>query len=154
LLRAAHVACLALWVAAAVTGQLVLWRVRRGSDPERELRGRRRAQPLLAFEHLAFAALLASGAWLMLERGFRVGQPHWFGVKLGLVAFLFLPLEAMHAYIGHVWIARGLGETAAPPFSKDLTRGIGMDDMVRTLALLLLGVAVPIVVWLSVRRPF
>ena len=154
MLRAAHVACLALWVFAAVAGQLLLWRARRGADPERELHGRRRAQRLLAFEHAAFAALLASGAWLMLERGFRVGQPHWFGVKLGLVAFLFLPLEAMHAYVGHVWIARGLSETAAPPFSKDLARGIGMDDMVRTLALLLLGVAVPLVVWLSVRRPF
>lgn len=154
MLRAVHLGCVALWVVAAVAGQIVLWHARLGHDASRELRNRRRAQPLLAFEHVAFAALLISGAVLMLERGFSVGQPHWFGVKLGLIAFLFVPLEAMHAYVGHVWIARGLSETVAPPFSKDLIRGIGMDDMVRTLALLLLGVAVPLVVWLSVARRF
>ena len=41
----------------------------------------------------------------------------------------------------HVWIGRGLRETAAPPFSKDLARGIGMEDMLRALAIPLLGLA-------------
>jgi hypothetical protein len=60
----------------------------------------------------------------------------------------------MHAWVNHGWIARGLRETAAPPFSRDLERGIGMDDMVRTLSALLLGAAVPFLVWLSVKEPF
>ena len=151
---AVHVAAVALWAGAAVAGQVLLWRARSGGDLGRELRTLRRAQPLLAVEHGAFAIALVSGAVLMADRGFSLGHPRWFGVKLGLVAFLFVPLEAMHAYVGHVWIARGLRETPAPPFSKDLARGIGMDDMVRTLAALLLGVAVPLVVWLSRARPF
>jgi hypothetical protein len=67
---------------------------------------------------------------------------------------LVLPLEAMHAWVCHVWIDRGLRQTPAPPFSKDLARGIGMDDMIRALAAPLLGVAIPLIVWLSVSRPF
>jgi hypothetical protein len=74
-------------------------------------------------------------------------------VKIGLTAFLLLPLEAMHAWICHGWIARGLLQTDAPPFSKDLARGIGMDDMLRALALPLLSLALPLMVWLSLRRP-
>lgn len=97
---------------------------------------------------------LASGFALMHEKGFRVGYPLWLSLKLGLTVFLVLPLEAMHAYVGHVWIARGLRQTASPPFSKDLARGVGIDDMIRTLALLLLGVAIPLMVWLSLAKPF
>lgn len=70
------------------------------------------------------------------------------------MAFLIVPLEAMHAYICHVWIARGLRQTAAPPFAKDLERGIGMDDMLRALAVPLLVLALPLLVWLSVRKPW
>jgi hypothetical protein len=123
-------------------------------DEGRLLAARRRLQGLLVLEHLAFAAVLLSGAILMWERRFDLGHPRWFGLKLGLVAFLVLPLEAMHAYIAHVWIARGLRETAAPPFSKDLRRGLGIDEMIRALAVPLLGLGVPLLVWLSLRKPF
>ena len=70
------------------------------------------------------------------------------------MAFLVLPLEAIHAYISHRWLARGLRQTAAPPFSKDLERAIGMDDMVRALAVPLLGLGLPLIIWLSMARPF
>jgi hypothetical protein len=90
----------------------------------------------------------------MHAKGYRVGYPRWLSLKLGLAVFLALPLEAMHAYVGHVWIARGLRQTEAPPFSKDLARGLGIDEMIRTLALLLLGVAIPLMVWLSLAKPF
>ena len=58
-----------------------------------------------------------------------------------LTLFLLVPLEAMHAWICHVSITRGLAETAAPPLSKDLVRGIGIDDILRTLAAPLLAAA-------------
>jgi hypothetical protein len=96
---------------------------------------------------------LASGIALLHVLGYRLGQRRWLDLKLGLVAFLLAPLEAMHAWINHVWIARGLRQTAAPPFSRDLSRGIGMDDMVRTLSALLLGLGVPLMIWLSVEQP-
>ena len=54
-----------------------------------------------------------------------------------------------------MWLRRrGLRQTPAPPFSKDLERAIGMDDMIRALAAPLLGVGVPLIVWLSITHPF
>lgn len=96
---------------------------------------------------------MAAGAFLMVHRGWGMGHARWLGVKVGLVAFLFLPLQAMHAYVCHVWVSRGLGQTRAAPYAKDLVRGLGMEEMIRTLEAVLFGVAVPLVIWLSLRRP-
>lgn len=138
---------------AAVWGQAVLGQARRSGQPGTELGARRRLQPLLAAEHLAFVLLVGTGLALLLVRGWGLGHARWLGLKLGLVVFLLLPLEGMHAYVCHAWIARGLRQTASPPFSKDLARGIGMDEMLRALALPLLGLAVPLLIWLSVKQP-
>lgn len=89
----------------------------------------------------------------MAHRGWGLSHARWLGVKVGLVAFLFVPLQVMHAYVCHVWIARGLGQTSAPPYAKDLVRGLGMEEMIRTLEAVLFGAAVPLVIWLSVCRP-
>jgi hypothetical protein len=105
-------------------------------------------------EHAAFVLALAAGFALLQHRHWGLGQARWLAVKIGLTVFLLVPLEAMHAWICHVWIARGLVQTAAPPLSKDLVRGIGMDDMLRALAAPLLVTALPLLVWLSLRRPF
>jgi len=78
----------------------------------------------------------------------------WLHLKLGLVAFLVVPLEGMHAYVCHVWIARGLRSTAAPPFAKDLARGLGMQEMIHALEVPLLGTGVPLLTWLSLAKPF
>ena len=117
-----------------------------------ELAARRHGQWLLVLEHVSLAVLLLSGLVLMQLLGVRAGV-RWLALKLGIVAFLVAPLEAMHAYIAHVWIARGLRQTAAPPFSRDLTRGISVQRMILALALPLLGLAVPLLVWLSLARP-
>jgi hypothetical protein len=126
----------------------------RGRGETEELSARRSMRRLVAAEHAMLALALATGFVLMAGRGWGPGRARWFGLKLGLVVFLLIPLEAMHAYVCHVWIGRGLRETAAPPFSKDLARGIGMEDMLRALAIPLLGLAVPLLVWLSVFKPF
>jgi hypothetical protein len=60
----------------------------------------------------------------------------------------------MHAWIAYAWIFPGLRQTAAPPFSKDLERGIGMEEMLASLAFPLLLLAVPLLLWLSRVRPF
>lgn len=119
-----------------------------------ELSARRSLSRVATAEHVLLALALATGAALMAGRGWGPGRARWFGLKLGLVTFLLVPLEAMHAYVCHSWIGRGLRETATPPFSRDLARGIGMEDMLRALAIPLLGLAVPILVWLSVFKPF
>ena len=115
---------------------------------------RRRLQPLLLVEHAAFVLALAAGVGLLGYRHWGLGHARWLAVKIGLTLFLLVPLEAMHAWIAHGWIARGLRETAAPPFSKDLVRGIGMDDMLRALAAPLLAASVPLLTWLSLRKPW
>jgi len=145
---------LAAWVGAALAAQVALLRARAGGDPGRELSARRRVRPLLAVEHAGLALALIAGLALLETRGWGPGRARWLGLKLGLTLFLVVPLEAMHAWVCHVWIARGLRQTVAPPFSKDLARGIGMDDMIRALAAPLLGIGVPLIVWLSVKHPF
>jgi hypothetical protein len=148
------VGALAAWGGAALAAQVALLRARAGGDPGRELSARRRVHPLLAVEHAGLALALLAGLALLEARGWGPGRARWLGLKLGLTLFLVVPLEAMHAWVCHVWIARGLRQTTVPPFSKDLARGIGMDDMIRALAAPLLGVGVPLIVWLSLRKPF
>jgi hypothetical protein len=87
----------------------------------------------------------------MRSLGWGMGHARWLGLKLGLVAFLVVPLEGMHALIAHGWIRRGLREG---PWSRDLARGLGVEEMVSTLALPLFGLGLGLVFWLSLRRPF
>jgi hypothetical protein len=115
---------------------------------------RRRLVPLVACEHAALALALMSGGLLVLVGGPALAHARWLALKLGLVLFLVLPLEGMHAFIAHVWTARGLKQTQAPPFAKDLARGLGVEEMIRTLAIPLFGLGLPLILWLSLRRPF
>ena len=103
---------------------------------------------------MCLALALGAGLALMGLRGWGPGRARWFGLKLGLVAFLLVPLEAMHVYIWHGCVGPGLRDTAAPPFAKDLARGIGMEDMLRALAIPLLALALPLLLWLSRAKPF
>ena len=150
-----HVGAVLAWLAAALGAQLVLSRARRaGPRAEDELRARRRLQPALVAEHAALALVLLSGMALLLHHGWGLGQARWLAVKLGLVAFLVVPLESFHAYVCHAWLARGLRQTQAAPFSRDLERAVGMDDMIRVIAVPLLGLGLPLVLWLSLAKPF
>jgi hypothetical protein len=152
-LRAAHSGALAVWLVAGIGGQLASARGRRlGGARERLLR--RRLSSVVIAEHLALVLLLLSGVALMWRRGWSVDHARWLGLKLGLVAFLVAPLEGMHAWVAHVWIARGLVDQAKGAALKDCSRGLGIEEMLRTLALPLLGAAIPLLIWLSVARPF
>jgi hypothetical protein len=86
----------------------------------------------------------------MRANGWSVGHPRWLGVKLLLVGFLVVPLEAFHAWACYAWIGKGLRAGAA----AELRRGLAMEEMVRTLEAVLLGLAVPLLFWLSMARPF
>jgi len=108
----------------------------------------------LYLEQAAFALLLLSGALLMQSHGWSLTRARWLGVKLGLVVFLLVPLEGMHAWIAHAWIAPGLRASSGGAFAKELLRGLGVEEMIRTLELVLLTPAVALLVWLSVWKPF
>ncbi len=105
-------------------------------------------------EHAAFLLLLITGALLMREHGWGLTRARWLTLKLGLVAFVVVPLEGMHAFIAHGWIARGLRQTPGLPLAKDLARGLGVEEMLRALAIPLFGIGLPLLIWLSVRKPF
>jgi len=154
LLRIGHDAALLLWLGAALLVQAALLRARRKGGLPGEAALRARLGPAYAVEHAALAVLLASGFLLMSRLGWGPGHPRWLGVKLGLVVFLVVPLEAMHAWVNHVLVPRALGEAARGASTRQLERWVGMDDMVRALALLLLVVALPFIAWLSVARPW
>jgi len=144
----------AVWLAVLVAGHAEAARFRAGGERGRELAARRRLQTIFAVKGAALALALVSG-FLLLEASVPgVGRARWLLLKLGLVMFLILPLEAMHAFIVHVWIARGLAETQAPPFSRMLERGLGVEEMIRTLEVPLFGIGLPLLLWLSFRRPF
>jgi len=147
------VATLGVWGISAIGGQIAAaWAHSVG--PIAELKARHRLSSVLWLEHAAFATALATGALLMRLHGWGLGHARWLALKLGLVVFLVLPLEAMHAYVCHVWVARGLRQTATPPYAKDLERGLGVEEMLRALAIPLLGLGLPLILWLSLRRPF
>ena len=105
-------------------------------------------------EQAAFVVSLLSGLLLMQSYGWGETHARWLGVKLGLVVFLLVPLEGMHAWIAHAWIAPGLRRSRDNAFAKELARGLGVEDMLRTLELVLLTPGVPLLVWLSVSKPF
>jgi hypothetical protein len=122
---------------------------RRGESAE--LATRRRWHFLMAVQSVSFAVVVLTGFVSMRSHGWTLAYPRWLALKIGLVAFLFVPLEAFLAYVGAFWIRPGLSE--APP-SRMLERGASMQGMVWAIAVPLGGLALPLVVWLSVARPF
>jgi hypothetical protein len=127
---------------------------RAAGDSATGLRGRRSLRGLVLVEHVLLLLALASGYWLMQQQGLGPTRARWLALKLGLVAFLVVPMEAMHAFIAHGWVARGLRRTAQPPFDKELLRGLGVEEMLRALAVPLFGLGLPLILWLSFRKPF
>jgi hypothetical protein len=114
----------------------------------------RRAPSLLHIRLVALGVAVVTGTLAMDRLGWSPAWPRWFGVKLGLVLFLIVPLEAFQAWVGLAWLGPGLEETKEPPFSRRLQRALSMQDMLFALSALLLGIAVPGLVWLSFKRPF
>ncbi len=102
-------------------------------------------------QSVAFALVLLTGYASMRAHGWTLAYPRWLALKIGIVAFLFVPLEAFLAYVGAFWIRPGL---TAPPPSRQLERGASMQGMVWAIALPLGGLALPLVLWLSLARPF
>ena len=90
----------------------------------------------------------------MQSHGWSLTHARWLGAKVGLACFLLVPLEGMHALIHFKWIRPGLRASLPGVFGRDLVRGLGVEEMLRTLELVLFTPAVPLLVWLSWRKPF
>jgi hypothetical protein len=143
--RLLHWAALVGWVASGLVAQALWWTRRRTSDQH----GRRRTLlSVTRVQHVAFAVLLLCGGWLLFRASPALAHARVLHLKLGLTAFLLLPLEAFHAYVCAAWIGPGLRGAGR---ARDLERGLGLDDMVRSLQIPLFGLAVPLLIWLSLR---
>jgi hypothetical protein len=103
--------------------------------------------------HLSFLLLLVSGAAIMHAHGWGLGHAGWLAVKMGLAAFLFLPIEGFHAYICHVFLPRAR-TIAGPMGERQVERGVGLEAIIRTISIPLYLVAIPLAFWLGVARPF
>ena len=136
------------WLTAAAAYPAIVLGARRGG-PAAELIARRRFHFLIGLETGAFVLVLATGYVLMSLHGWSLAYPRWLALKIGLVAFLFVPLEAFLAYVGAAWIGPGFVSAA-----RELERGASMQEMVWAIALPLAGLALPLVVWLSLAHPF
>src|SRR5262245_16172658 len=119
-MRLVHGAAIVLWLAAALAGQALWWSL---APPGTE-RERRRLLKLSFAQHALFAVVLTSGGVLLAGAPSAVQHARSLHLKVGLTLFLLVPLEAFHAYVNHVWIARALRDGAA----RSLERGIGLDD--------------------------
>lgn len=144
-MRLLHWAALGCWVAAGLLAQALWWTRQRAPD---ERARRRTLLRVTRLQHLAFAGVLLSGAVLYLQSSPALAHARVLHLKLGITAFLLVPLETFHAYVCAAWIGPGLREGAR---ARDLERGLGLDDMVRSLQIPLFGMAVPLVFWLSLR---
>lgn len=144
-MRLLHWAALACWIASWLVGQLLWWTRSRTGDADAR---RRTLLGVTRVQHAAFAVLLLSGALLYLRASPVLAHERLLHLKLGLGAFLLLPLEAFHAYVCAAWIGPGLRASGR---ARDRERGLGLDDMVRSLEIPLFGLAVPLLFWLSFR---
>lgn len=118
-----------------------------------QARRRRSAGRLFAAEHAGLLLALLTGVALMAVHGWGLGHPRWLALKIGLTAFLIVPLEGFHAFVCHVWLPAARRLTG-PMGERRVERGVGMEEMIRTLGIPLLGMAVPLILWLSYRKPF
>jgi hypothetical protein len=141
------------WVATFVLQSVRAARARGAGEAARQLQDRRALIPLVAVEHVLLLFALASGVLLTETEGMGPGRARWLALKLGLVAFLVMPMEAMHAFVAHAWTEPGLRRMGAPE-DRRVARGLGIEEMLRTLAIPLFGVGIPLILWLSFRKPF
>ncbi len=144
-MRLLHWAALACWIASGLLAQGLWWTRPRSGGP---LPRRRTLLAVTRVQHAAFAVLLLSGLVLLGSASPALAHERMLHLKLGLCGFLLLPLEAFHAYVCAAWIGPGLRPGGR---SRDLERGLGLDDMVRSLQVPLFGLAVPLLLWLSLR---
>jgi hypothetical protein len=100
---------------------------------------------LFALEHVSLLIALALGAGLTLALGWGLGHARWFGAKLGLVLFLVLPMEGIHAYASFL-LARAEGRLQE--------RGFSVEEMIRTLEAVVLLPALAFMAWASLTHPF
>lgn len=106
----AHIVCMAAWFMSTSVAYLWFVRVaylqaeRHPQDPELQ---RRREWAMQQFadgallEHVAFVLLIATGAMMYWLSGWTLGL-NWLGLKVAIVALVFVPMEVFDLGLSHL----------------------------------------------------
>jgi hypothetical protein len=108
---------------------------------------------ILVVEHLSFLVALTSGCLLMWRHGWGLGSRRWLALKVGLIVSLLIPIESFHAYICHVFLPAAR-RIVGPSGPVQVARGLSLESIIGTIGLTLFALAVPLIFWLSLGRPF
>ena len=112
-------------------------------------------QPLRVVEAASFAAALGAGLLLMQALGYRLGYPRWLSAKLGLVAFLLVPLGGFRVYLSAAWLGPGLrASSRSVIFARTSSGRCRWRRCCRPLPCPCSCSGCPAILWLSLARPF
>lgn len=163
-LRWVHVGAFTVWSASALGAYylvLVAARDRRRSPADAEIARRdewvrTRFLDVVWLEHLAIAALLASGVW----RAYRFGllesvdtllAARWLRWKLALIVFLIVPFEVYDIWLSHWHMPRLLKKEPAGSAVRE--RAWRRHDLFMWIGGAILAVVIPWIAWLAIFRP-
>ena len=99
-----HIASLIFWLGPTLGSWWVLINIRKGHQSSGYQLAYKIFLQTLWVEHIAFIALLASGATMATLFHFW-GQP-WLNMKLGIILAVIIPLEIIDIYIGNFYLPK------------------------------------------------
>ena len=99
-LKAIHILGVLCWIGPLLGGWWMLARIDGRQDAELSRWARKAFMPLVHIEHLGLALWLGTGLWMVTKNQFFLGMP-WLHYKLGVIAFVVLPIEVWDIVVSH-----------------------------------------------------
>ena len=157
-IKLVHVSAAILWCASALGA---FWYVivagweRRQSPDDPELRRRddwvrRHFLTVVILEHVSFVVLVPTG----LVLAGMVGLPlwsGWSGYKVGIALGIFVPLEIYDGWLSHWHLPRRLAERDRRP--EAYATAVRQHDAFLVWGGVIVGVGIPVVLWLVMLKP-
>lgn len=162
LLRFVHVAAFVGWAGPAMGASFFVYvaawdRARHPGDGERLRREqwvRRQFNVVVAFEHVAFAALVVTGLMLAEAVDWAFAGQAWLGWKLLLVFGVFVPMELVDVVLS-AWLGRAMrvDEGGRPADAHAFARAARWQDLFLRATIPPVMIGIPVVLYLATVRP-
>jgi hypothetical protein len=105
-------------------------------------------------EHFGLLLLLVSGVFLVVIRDFSMFDASWFQLKIALILFVLLPIEAVDIWFGHVRLPRVFSLPDQEPYNQPQVDSLKLyEQRFAPIALPILLATVAIVMWLAIAKP-
>ncbi|MEJ2382399.1 MAG: DUF2269 family protein [Gammaproteobacteria bacterium] len=157
LLKLAHIGGLILWLGPSGGAWLLLQRAKRRLDPSTpEYQALYRDfLPFFWVEHLGLLMLLGSGVLLVIVYGHPALEWTWLRLKLALVLCVIVPIEVVDIWFGHVRLPRWFSRRESTVVRKEPYDAYeAYERKFVPVSLPILLVAIVLVLWLAVAKPF